>query len=374
MTTLENVSLFSIRQARVLGFLPLLLTLACCSPSWAQMSSQGTVNVIVFDATGAAVQGAKLQLQDTATNQVREAETQQVGSYTFVGLPAASYKLTVSNAGFQTEVLDSVVVQVNRVTDVKVTLKVGSATETLVVSAASTPLLETTSSAIAQTIDMKQVEDLPLQSRDISALAFLTPGFTGTPGNGTWGGLPVIAQGNNIDGVIASTSRMKFAGNSQPGLEARVEDIQEMTIQSGQADLSQGLGTASMQVNFVTRHGTNDLHGRVFEDFRNTALNANSWFNDATGQPRNPIILNDFGGNAGGHIIKDKLFYFASFAMSKQPGGYEVGLPPNPIYVLSPQAQQGIFAYNLSGSQAGQTANLFTVAGQCPAAGHRAGA
>jgi len=363
MTTLENVSFFSIRRGHVLGFLSLFLALACCPSSWAQMSSQGTVTVAVVDSTGGTVQGAKLQLQDTATNQIREAETQQVGSYTFVALPAATYKLTVSKAGFQTEVLDSVVVQVNRVTDVKVTLKVGSATETLVVSAASTPLLETTSSAIAQTIDMKQVEDLPLQSRDISALAFLTPGFTGTPGNGTWGGLPVIAQGNNIDGVIASTSRMKFAGNSQPGLEARVEDIQEMTVQSGQADLSQGLGTASMQVNFVTRHGTNDLHARVFEDFRNTALNANSWTNDALGNPRNPIILNDFGGNAGGHIIRDKLFYFASFAMSKQPGGYEVtGVP-----VLSPQAQTGVFAYNLSGSQAGQTVNLFTMASQCPA-------
>jgi len=366
MTTLENVSLFSFRRGRVLGFLPLLLALACCSPSWAQMTSQGTVNVIVFDASGAAVQGAKLQLQDTATNQVREGETQQVGSYSFVGLSPATYKLTVNKSGFQTEVLDSVIVQSNRVTDVKVVLKVGASVENIVVTESSAPLLETTSSAIAQTIDMKQIEDLPLQSRDISALAFLTPGFTGTPGNGTWGGLPVIAQGNNIDGVIASTSRMKFTGNSQPGLEARLEDIQEMTLQTGQADLSQGLGTASMQVNFVTRHGTNDLHGRVFEDFRNTALNANSWFNDAVGNPRNPIILNDFGGNAGGHIIKDKLFYFGSFAMSKQPGGYEVGLPPNLIYVLSPQAQQGIFAYNLSGNQAGQTANLFTLASQCP--------
>jgi hypothetical protein len=324
------------------------------------MTSQGTVVVTVVDSSGAAVQGAKLNLQDAATNEVHEAETQQVGSYSFVALPAGTYKLAVSKPGFQSEVLDSVTVQANRVTDVKVTLKVGAAVEKVVVAETSTPLLETTSSAIAATIDMKQIEDLPLQGRDISSLAFLTPGFTGTPGNGTWNGLPLIAQGNNIDGVLASTSRMKFGGNTQPGLEARLEDLQEMTVQTGQTDLSQGLGTASMQVNFVTRRGSNDVHGRVFDDFRNTALNANSWFNNATGQPRTPIILNDFGGSVGGHIIRDKLFYFGSFAMAKQPGGFITN-----NVVLSPAMQQGIFTYTQSvtgGPQAGQTVNLFQVA------------
>src|SRR5215472_4589992 len=346
------------RSACVLAVFVVLL--GVCTASRAQMTSQGTVTVSVLDPTGAAVQGAKLQLQDVATNEIREAETQQVGSYTFVALPAGIYKLTDSKTGFQSELLDTVTVQSSRVTDVKVTLKVGAAVEKVEVSETSTPLLETTSSAIASTIDMKQIEDLPLQGRDISSLAFLTPGFTGTPGNGTWNGLPLIAQGNNIDGVISSTSRMKFAGNNQPGLEARLEDLQEMTVQTGQTDLSQGLGTASMQVNFVTRRGSNDLHGRIFEDFRNTALNANSWFNNATGQKRNPIILNDFGGSVGGHIIKDKLFYFASFAMAKQPGGF---ITSN--VVLSPSVQQGIFTYTQSvtgGPQQGQTVNLFQVA------------
>lgn len=373
--TLYNSFFSTNRRICLLGFLSFLLALACCSPSWAQMTSQGTVNVIVLDATGAAVQGAKLQLQDTATNQIREAETQQVGSYSFVGLTAGTYKLTVTKAGFQTEVLDSVVAQSNRVTDVKVALKIGAAVEKVVVSESSTPLLETSSSAIASTIDMKQIEDLPLEGRDISSLAFLTPGFTGTPGNGTWNGLPLIAQGNNIDGVLSSTSRMKFAGNAAPGLQARLEDMEEMTVQTGQTDLSQGLGTASMQVNFVTRRGSNDLHGRLFEDFRNTVLDANSWFNNATpqsnGQPtaRNPIILNDFGGSAGGHIIKDKLFFFGSFAMSKQPGGYTAG---GGLQLLSSNSQQGIYttlnqpATN-TGPAVGTQFNLFQIAQACPA-------
>jgi len=354
MKTLENVSLFSFRRGRVLGFLPVLLALACCSPSWAQMGSVGTVNVLVVDPSGAAVQGAKLVLQDLATNETREGETQQVGSYGFVSLPLGKYKLTVSKAGFQTDVLNSVIVQAGRVTDVKVELKVGAATEQVVVEAGAIPLVETTSNAIATTIDMKQIEDLPLQGRDVSALAQLSPGYSGTGGFGTWNGLPVIAEANTIDGIASSTSRMKFAGNVSPTLEARLEDIQEMTVQSAQTEFSQGMGLAAMQVNFVTRRGSNDIHGRIFEDFRNTALNANSWLNNAVGQSKTPIILNEFGGSAGGHIIKDKLFYFASFAMAKQPGGF-----PTSNTVLTPLAQQGILT-----KQDGTQVNLFTQVAQ----------
>ena len=330
-------------------------------PGWAQMASQGTVIVIVLDPSGSAVQGAKLVLQDLATNESREGETLQAGTYSFVTLPLGTYKLTVSKTGFQNELLNAVVVQGGRVTDVKVTLKVGAATETVVVEGA-TPLVEATSNAIAATIDMKQIEELPLQGRDISSLAQLSPGYTGSNGFGTWNGLPLIAQTNTIDGVVSSTNRMKFAGNVQPGLEARLEDLDQMTVSTGQVDLSQGMGMAAMQLNFVTRRGSNDFHGRIFEDFRNTALNANSWTNNAIGLSRNPIILNDFGGSVGGPIIKDKLFFFGSFAMSKQPGGFTTSQA-----VLSPLAQQGIFTYTQTGPNGeakGTTVNLFTQVAQ----------
>jgi hypothetical protein len=347
---------------RVLPFIrimPVVLLVVFCTfafPAAAQMGSQGTVNVLVVDQGGGVIQGAKLVLQDLATNDTRTADTQQVGSYSFVALPIGTYRLTVSKDGFATEVLDRVVVQSGRVTDAKVTLKIGAAVEKVVVDESSAPLIETTSNAIASTIDVKQIEDLPLQGRDVSALAFLTPGFTGLQGGGTWNGLPLIAQGNTIDGVMSSTSRMKFAGNVQPGLEARLEDIQEMTVQTGQMDLNQGAGTSSMQVNFVTRRGTNQFHGRVFEDHRNAALNANSWFNNATVQPKNPLILNEFGGSVGGPILKDKLFFFGSFAMAKQPGGYTAFNS-----VLTPAAQQGIFTYPSDGTT---QVNLFTQVAQ----------
>jgi hypothetical protein len=346
----------------------LLLFLSAGTVS-AQMTSQGTVTVTVFDLQGSVVPGAKLELTDVATNNLRAGDTEQSGSYSFAGLSAGKYHLSVLKAGFKSSVIEEVIVQANRTTDLKVTLEIGQVVEKVVVDMAAAPLVETTSSALASTIDIKQIEDLPLQGRDISSLAFLTPGFTGTPGNGTWNGLPVIAQGNNIDGVIASSSRMKFVGNSQPGLQARLEGIEEMTVQTGQTDLGQGLGTSSMQVNFVTRRGSNNLHGRVFDDFRNTVLNANSWQNNATlgpdgkSTPRNPIILNDFGGSVGGKIIRDKLFFFGSFAMSKQPGGYPAN--GNGASLLSTTAQQGTYTYQVSqtgGPQAGQTVNIFQIA------------
>jgi hypothetical protein len=359
-------AIFSHRVFKLIPSLAVLLSLSG-APAHGQMTAQGTVTVIVYDQQGSVVEGAKLDLTDTASDQLRTQMTLQGGSVSFSGLPAGTYRLSVSKAGFKNSVVDSIVVQAYRTTDLKVILEVGQIIEKVVVDEQATPLVETTSSALASTIDMKQIEELPLQGRDISTLAFLTPGFTGTPGNGTWNGLPLIAQGNNIDGVLSSTSRMKFAGNSQPGLQARLEGIEEMTVQTGQTDLSQGLGTASMQVNFVTRRGSNDLHGRVFEDFRNTVLNANSWVNNASPistnpyqpTPKNKIILNDFGGSAGGRIIRDKLFFFGSFATSRQPGGYVTS--GNDAVLLSTTAQQGIYTYQ-GGAQAGQTVNLFQIA------------
>src|SRR5262249_644425 len=114
----------------------------------------------------------------------------------------------------------------------------------------------------------------------------------------------------------------------------------------------------AMRVSIVSRHGTNQIHGRLFEDFRNTALNANSWSNNARGLPRNVLILNDFGVSVGGPIIKNKLFAFGTWAQSIQP----VTNNANAV-VLSAAAQQGNFSYrNTAGAL--QTVNVLQLAGR----------
>lgn len=266
-----------------------------------------------------------------------------------MNLSLGTYKLTITRTGFQTQVYNDVVVQAAQTTDVAANLKVGALNETVEVNGGAAPLVETTTNAIGTTIDMKQIEDLPIQGRDIGQLSQLIPGYTGGQNNegGTWNGLPSIDQGNSIDGIIGSPIRMKFGGNAEPAVTPRLESIEEMTVQTEQLDMNQGFGQASMQINFVTRRGSNAFHGRVFDDFRNAALNANSWFNDAATaidpsnpQTKNPIKLNDFGGSIGGPILKNKLFFFGTFAESRRPGTSQYN-----NWLFTPAAQSGVFTW-----------------------------
>jgi len=275
--------------------------------SSAQSSSQGTVTVTAVDQTGAVVPGAELSLQDISTNEVRKAATLSSGVYSFVGLNIGTYKLTVSMAGYASVLYDSVSVHAGLVTDIKVTLKVGAISETVTVTAAAAPLVESTSNAIGSNIDLKQIEDLPLGDRDLTALVVLSPGFTGgnyNPAvygvaNGTWNGLPGAAQVASVDGVIAQSSRFKDFGNALPNSTAtspRIQNIQEMAIQTDQLEANQGYGQGNMQVTYVTRSGTNHFHGRLFADLQNSSFNANSWQNDFNGVPIPLYHKTDWGG------------------------------------------------------------------------------
>ena len=219
---------------------------------------------------------AVLELRDLATNTVRMARTQDVGNYRFVNLPLGAYSLSVKKVGFEIQVFDDVIVQAAQTTDLKAALKLEPRTQTVKVNAEATPLVTATVNTIGTTVTTRQVEDLPLQGRNVTQLTNLMAGYTGT-----WNGLPTAAQGNNVDGVVSSTSRMKFGGNATPVVGVRLENIQEMTVQTDAMDMNQGFGNSAMQINMATRRGGNALHGMLFEDHRNAALNANSWINNA---------------------------------------------------------------------------------------------
>jgi hypothetical protein len=324
-----------------------LTLLAVSAPLlWAQVGATGAITVTVTDTTGSVIPGADLQLVDAATGDVRTATTQSVGNYRFGNLPLGTYSLTVKKTGFQQQVF-TVAVNASQTTDLKSTLQVGATTQTVEVQGESAPLVQTTTNTIGTTVTAAQVQNLPLSGRDISQLAKLMPGY-----NGTWNGLPTAAFGDNVDGVVASSSRMKFGGSgATPQVAVRLENIEEMSVQTDSLDTNQGVGNSAIQLNFSTRRGTNAFHGRVFEDHRNAALNANSWTNGARGLKKAPLILNDFGGSLGGPIFRDKLFFFGSFAMSKQPSGLENSVP-----VFTPAAQTGVFTYG------GKQVNLLQLA------------
>ena len=199
--------------------LALALVGLCVPQGWGQITGQGTVAVRVLDQSGAAVPDARLTLEDLASSRTLTAVVGSSGTYTFVALTVGTYKLTVEKVGFQQQVLESVTVQATRTTDVTVTLSVGTQATQVTVSEQA-PIAERTSNAITGTIDLGQVEDLPVIGRDISQLSRIVPGAVSNGSETTWNGMPLAATGNNIDGVIATTSRMKFGGASQPLVEA----------------------------------------------------------------------------------------------------------------------------------------------------------
>jgi hypothetical protein len=309
-----------------------------------------------MDSSGGVIPGASLELVDLSTNDTRKATTRENGTYVFVNLNIGNYKLKVEHQGFSAEAIDPVVVHAALTTDLSVTLKVGAQTEVVEVHGGAIALLETSSNAIGTVVDMKQIEDLPLIGRDLTRMATLTPGYAGDVGGaGSWNGQPLLSQGSNIDGTIGNASRMKMFGNIEPAVAPRIEAISEMTVQTDQLDLDQGFGESVMQANFVTRRGTNAFHGRVFDNFHNAGLNANSWVNDINQVRKAKSIYNDFGGAIGGYIIKNKLFFFGSFAEIYVPGG---GTTSDTI--LTASAQNGIFKY-IDTTGALQTVNLYSL-------------
>ena len=319
----------------------------------AQGGSQGSVVVTVNDPSGGVLADATLTLVALRTNDARIAKTERSGSYTFVNLPIGTYSLTITANGYAKKVYDSVLVEASQATSLTATLAVGSTSDTVVVTGESAPVIDASSNEIGMVVDVKQIEDLPLNGRDLTAFSTLVAGY-----NGTYNGLPSTDQGSNIDGVMGNSSRMKFSGNIQPAVSPRLEDIEQMTIQTDQLDLNSGFGQSSTQVNFVSRRGSNQFHGRAYEDFRNSGLNANSWTNDVNGLRKNKLIMNDFGGSVGGPILHDKLFFFGTYAMRKIPGSFTA---TNDLFTSS--AQSGTFTYTGTDGVT-RTANLLQIANQ----------
>jgi hypothetical protein len=348
----------------ILALLLILGLVHTTSSANAQSGSQGTVQVIVQDTSGAVIPGADLTLIKLDTNDTRTAKASKKGDYSFVNLQTGTYSLTITKEGFQTKIFDKVIVDAGQTDGLTAVLPVGSASETVRVTGETNAVLETTSNQIGQVIDLKQVEDLPLQGRDLTSFSRLVAGYTGT-----FNGLPSVDSGNNIDGTQGTPSRGKYGttGAQQASVSPRVEAIEQMSIQTDQLDIASGFGQSTTQINYVTRRGGNKFHFRAYEDFRNSGLNATSegigiqnFVSLAAGGKgvRKPkLILNDFGASVGGFVIRDKLFFFGSFASSRQPNN--VTATNN---ILKSAAQAGNFIYTGTDNQL-HTVNVYQIAG-----------
>jgi len=316
----------------------------------AQDLSTGSLNVTVVDPSGALISGAQLVLKDLGTNDVHTATTRATGVSVIPFLNPAVYSLNVSKQGFGSSDYANVTIQTNQVTNLMVTLKVGAATDTVTVNAESSPIFDTTQNTLSTTIDMKQVEDLPTAARDVFSLAFLVPGAV----DNNFNNLPGGAVDTGTNGFSTMSNRNKSGGfdTNGPATTQRLETTQEMTVQTAELDASKG-GTAVMDIGFLTKRGTNQYHGELFWDYRSEVLNANGWNNNNADLPRSLLIINDFGGDVGGPILKDKLFFFASLGNYRQPNQTLVQTP-----IATPLALSGVYTYANATTNAVETTNV----------------
>jgi carboxypeptidase family protein len=315
--------------------------------------TNGSITIQTRDATKALLPGTHLVLRDTDTGVTREGTTLSSGAFSFGALPPTTYQLTVEHEGFSTVSYDSIVVTAGVATPLDITLKVGSTNQKIDVSAVSAPVIETSSNQLSTSIDITQVNNLPLQGRSLLSFQALTPGYTSatSTGTGTFNGTANASYGASIDGVNSTSLRMDSGNGPGASITFRIENIQEFTVQAGELDPSQGGGRSASQSLFVTNRGTNKFHGRAFEDFQNAWLNANTWSSGGTWLPssiakgvtpvkKGHLILNDFGVSVGGPIWKNRLFFFGSYTQNISPNTQQF----SPV-VPTAAAQQGNYTY-----------------------------
>jgi Carboxypeptidase regulatory-like domain len=266
----------------------------------------------VTDASGAVVPGATIELMSTATGKVYKTVSGANGSYTISDIPPGpNYKETVKRDGFETTVLTGIYMNVGVVRSQPVKLAVGTVSQTISVSAANDAVtLDTTDATVGNNFEVQYLNELPVALRD-SPLALLTqqPGMT-NGGNST--GARSDQNRITVDGLDVNDNQYGSFGTSMLVANAPVDSLQEFRGTTGGNTASVD-GGGGGQFEMVTKSGTNHFHGNINEYHRDTDLEANEWFNNFDGVPRGGLIRNQFGGNVGGPIWKDKAFFFFDY-------------------------------------------------------------
>ena len=322
---------------RLRRLVPLLvLTLIAFSPAlMAQSAGTGALTGTVKDPSGAVIANVTVTLINTATNATRSAVTGADGVYRFTLIPPGTYSVKFAAAGFKTADVPSVTVNVTETPVLDQSLEIGTAGEQVTVEA-NAEALQTATSTLGTTVGSQQVTGLPLSNRNYTQLLSMAAGAQSNVNNATQLGRATMdisvngvdPQNNNyqMDGVsIVNTANTGSANDSgiYTGIGIPNPDaIQEFKIQTSTYDASYGSHPGG-NVNVVTRSGTNSFHGSVWEFFRNSDLNANTFFDNRDGGGQQQIFnQNQVGGSLGGPIKKDKLFFFSDYQETRQINSY----------------------------------------------------
>ena len=318
--------------SRLLAILMLIACVAVLAMPLAAQTFFGSVVGTVSDASGAAVPNAAVTLTNTGTADRRSAQTDANGNYQFVSLVPGAYRIDIEQPGFKHLTRDQVSVRVDVATRVDGTLEVGDVTQTMEVSAQAA-LLQTESATLSQVVEGRQVQEMPLNGRNIMNLLGLVPGVvpqgstSGSLIGNQNGGTSVWGFGNyQIGGGISNQNATYIDGapanlppNNATAFVPTQDAIQEFNVATNNVSAEFG-GYAGGVVNMTTKSGTNEFHGGAYEFFRNKALNANDFFNNSTGSPKPPFNQNQFGASLIGPVIKNRTFFsfvWENFAMRR---------------------------------------------------------
>ena len=272
--------------------------------------AQGSSSVsgTVVDAQGNAVPGATVTLINQAQNTQRATTTSSDGAYTFTSVAPGTYSVDVEAAGFKKTSVKDVQALVDKATTIPVQLEVGDVSAVVQVSAGGIDnIVNTQDASLGNNFVAQQISQLPLEGRNVADLLSLQPAVT--PGGYVAGGRSDQAN-ITLDGVDVNNQQEGTAFT--PVLRVTPDSIEEFRVTTLNPDATKGR-SAGAQISLITKSGTNEFHGNLFEYHRNDEFNANEWFNNATGIPRPKLIRNLFGGSLGGPVIKDRLFFFYNY-------------------------------------------------------------
>lgn len=311
----------------------------------AQAPGTGAISGTVLDPAGAVIPNAQVSVVNESTGFSRALATASDGLFRATLMPPGSYSIEIRAQGFGTQTLQSIRVVASEITAVEIKLKLG-VTSTAVLVEASPELVQSQSSTLGRATDEKTIVSLPLANRNFSQILALSPGVVvEIPNAGAFGrntqnvsvnGAKTTANNFQFDGIDANNMSENSASGFDPEVGIAIpapDTIAEFKVQTGMYDAGFGR-SAGANVDIVSKSGTNELHGSLWEFFRNDVLDANDFFLNRNGQPRPVLRQNQFGGTIGGPIVKQKTFFFGAYQGSIQENGQAPGalqstfLPP----------------------------------------------
>ena len=293
----------------------------------------------ITDPSGAAIPNAKVTVTNMGTNLSVTTSSNQSGLYVVRELPVGTYKITAEAQGFKTRTDSNLSLNAGVVQRVDLHMEMGQAREVVEVTGEAAAV-NTEDSKLSSTVNSTQIASLPLNGRNVYDLIQLAPGAVNVSGVDFENGHSTV-----VNGLREDFNGFLINGVSNKGLSGGVDNvpIQETVAEFQQLGLNNSAqygSSAGSVTNLVTKSGTNNWHGSVWDFLRHDKLDANYFFNNQQGVPKQELRFNQVGGTFGGPIVKDKLFFFVSY----QQDHFTNQAPPTTIIVESPQFRQAVIS------------------------------